>query len=138
MTALELEQFLYDKVKKFLAGTLSGGVYKSGIRPALEVPNEHKEDAVVGVLTGTGAELQRGTCYVNVYIPDIEISGGYYVQNKTRCAEIAKKINNLDVYLRQGENIYFTKPDMIVVLEEEKLREHFVSLKLEFKVLQTY
>lgn len=138
MTSLELESLLFEKANKYIAGSINGKVYKSGLRPMVETPNLHKEDAVVGVLTGTGNELQKGSCYVNVYIPDKEVNGGLYLADKSRLSAIASLLDSLPAEFRKDERVYFQKSDMILVFEEPQLREHFVSLKLDFKVLQTY
>lgn len=141
MTSLELEDLLYRKVNDFLienGSPINGKVFKKGMRITDSKPNSNKEDAVVGVLTGKGGELQKGTCYVNVYVPNKMVSKGRYLEDKQRCLTISKLLDALPAYLRKGESVYFSKTDMIVTLEEPQLNEHFVSLKLEFKVLQNY
>lgn len=135
MTCEQLETLLYERVKAANL-PISGGVYYRGTRPMQNENDEHKEDCVVAVLTGTGGELAKGTCLVNVYIPDIRTNGGRYLKNRTRCEEISELLDVLPMTIRKDCAVYFSRSEMILTEEEPDLKEHFVSLKMDFKLIQ--
>lgn len=136
MTCEELETLLYERV---CAANLpiTGKVYYRGTRPMQNENDEHKEDCVVAVLTGTGGELAKGTCVVNVYIPDVRVNSGQYLKNRVRCQEIGEVLDVLPEKLRKDCPVYFTRSEMILTEREPNLKEHFVSLKMDFKFIQT-
>jgi len=136
MTAPELETLLYDLTQSAGLG-ISGSVYKRGLRPLQNENDSHLEDAVVGVISGNGDEVQKGTCVINVYIPDVLTSTGEYLEDKTRTASIAAAIENLPKQFRRNKRmVWFTLSEQIAVFGEPNLHEHFVSLKMDYKVLQ--
>lgn len=133
-----LEKQLYDIAKDFNAEHLhvSGGVYYRGLRPSEKNISSYKEDIIVAFLTGDGTDLQKGTCLVNVYIPDIQATSGLYYANKERCIEVATALEQFPKYATQkADGIHFKQSGMIATLSEESINQHFVSLKLEFSVL---
>ncbi|MGM9810960.1 MAG: hypothetical protein ACI30J_08875 [Paludibacteraceae bacterium] len=136
MTCDELETLLYERVKKACL-PISGQVYYRGMRPIQNEQDEHKEDCVVSVLTGTGGEVAKGSCLVNVYVPDILVSSGLYLKNRERCSEISEVLDTLPEVLRKECPVYFTRSEMILTESVPDLREHFVSLKMDFKFIQS-
>ncbi len=136
MTCDELETLLYDRV---VAANLpiSGKVYYRGTRPLQNENDEHKEDCTVCVLKGTGSELAKGTCVVNVYVPDVRTASGTYMKNILRCKQISGMLDVLPMTLRKGGIVYFSRSEMITTEQEPDLKEHFVSLKMDFKFIQT-
>ena len=59
-----------------------------------------------------------------------------YYKNKTRCEEIAAALDKFPAYATQHDkDLYFKQSDIIRTEAEEEIRQHFVSLKMEFKVL---
>ena len=136
MTAPELETLLYNLTLSAGLG-ISGNIYKRGLRPLQNERDNHLEDAVVGVISGNGEEVQKGTCVVNVYIPDVLTDTGEYLEDKARTATIAAVMEELPKHFRRNERmIYFSLSEQITVLNEPNLHEHFVSLKMDYKVLQ--
>lgn len=133
-----LEQRLYNIARDFNDEYLNvgGGVYYRGLRPTQKNISSYKEDIVVAFLTGDGTDLQTGTCLVNVYIPDIQATSGLYYANKERCIEVATALELFPKYATQNDgSIQFKQSGMIATLAEESVNQHFVSLKLEFRVL---
>lgn len=138
MNAELLEKRLYELVKSFNDWHLDveGSVYYRGLRPIQTNASSYKEDIIIAFLAGVGNDLQNGTCIVNVYIPDIQAQSGIFYKNKERCIEVATLLELFPNFANQNEDeIYFKRSDMIVTLQEEEIHQHFVSLKLEFKVL---
>lgn len=140
MTGYELETLLYTKIKEYINTSnfaFNGNVYKKGLRPTYDPNSSHVEDIVVGTITGDGKQMQRGTCVINVYVPDVQVESGRLLENKARCGEIEAWLRGVPAAFRNGE-VYFKKAGMIVTLEEPATKEHFVSLKMDFKTIQEY
>lgn len=138
MNGETLEKRLYDLAKEFNAGVLNvgGKVYYRGLRPIQKNDSSYKEDIVVAFLAGDGTDVQSGTCLMNVYVPDKQASSGMFYANKERCAFIAEALEQFSMFANQSDSgIYFKQKGMIATLAEEDIKQHFVSLKLEFKVL---
>jgi hypothetical protein len=134
MTAEQIEQILYERVKE-AALPISGDVYYRDMRPLYEGDAQHKEDVVVAVSGGQGGDLIKGTCVVNVYVPDILTNSGQYYKDIKRCREISAMLDVLPKQIRTGSSVYFTRSELIITLAEPNLNEHFVSLKMDFKVV---
>lgn len=138
MTCEELETLLYMRVSAAHL-PITGKVYYRGTRPLQNDVEDDKrtEDCVISVLTGTGGELVKGTCVVNVYVPDVRVNSGLYLKNRVRCQEIGEMLDVLPETLRKNCPVYFTRSGMITTESEPNLKEHFVSLKMDFKFIQT-
>ena len=134
MTAGEIETHLYEAVKA-LHPPVTGGVYYRGMRPEQVPPlGTGEEDIVVAVTTGDGAQLQKGSCVVNVYVPDTPTASGAYLRNKRRTDQVEAWLDTVpDLISNAG--IVYKKSALILTLPEENLRQHFASLKMDF---QTY
>lgn len=139
MNSETIETHIRDIVEEFIKDkylTIGGKVYYRGLRPICENPSSYPEDAVVAFLTGTSGDIQNGTCLVNVYTNDIKAPSGMYYKNKTRCEEIAAALDLFPAYATQHDKVlYFKQSDIIRTVAEEEIHQHFVSLKMEFKVL---
>lgn len=130
-TGQNIEDYIYNKVKG-LKLSIKGKTYKKGMRPM----SSQTEDCVVSFLSGTAEQIQKGFVVVNVYVNDIIGSDGMYYRDIKRCDTMESVLAGIvDKLNKQGE-IYFSKDGMVVTLPEEDLKQHFVSLKMKFKVLQ--
>lgn len=132
------EKKLYDIAKAFNTSVLNvkGNVYYRGLRPIQKNISSYKEDIIVAFLTGDGTDVQEGTCLVNVYIPDIQTRSGMFYANKGRCLSVAELLEGFPKFANMNDDeIYFSQSGMIATFEKESIRQHFVSLKLKFKVL---
>ena len=138
MTSDELETLLFERVCAAHL-PISGKVYKRGTRPLQNdvADDKRTEDCVVAALMGKGGELVKGTCVVNVYIPDTRVNSGLYLKNIVRCQEIGELLDVLPETIRKKCPVYFTRSEMITTESEPNLKEHFVSLKMDFKFIQT-
>lgn len=119
----------YSQLKGFIGGLL----YKRGTRPA----NSTAEDAVIGFLSGTAEQVQQGFIVLNVYVPNIKTKGGYAMCNISRCQAVEALLTTIPDWLTQRCDVRFETSDMICTIEEPELGQHFVSLKMRFKVLST-
>lgn len=147
MTGGEIETFLYDGMKALVASdqasespmvspALSGGVYYRGMRPMQNEQGETgKEDIVVAVITGNAKQFQNGSCVVNVYIPDTHTASGAWMRTKSRTDAVEAWAETLPKQLSRCGDILFEKSGMVLTLQEEALHEHFVSLKMDFYLL---
>jgi hypothetical protein len=133
-----IEQRLFDLVQSYNTMVLhiAGKVYYRGLRPIQTTLSAYKEDAVVAFLTGKNGDIQQGSCLVNVYVPDIQADSGLFYMDKIRCREIASALEYFPQYATlQDNDIYFKQSDMVQTLEEDSLHQHFVSLKMDFHVI---
>ena len=139
MNSETIEKHLRDLVTAFIKAkyaTISGKVYYRGLRPICKTAEDYKEDAVVAFLAGTSGDVQKGTCLVNIYVSDTKAPSGVYYKAKPRCEEIAAALEKFPNFANsEDEDIYFKQSDMILTIAEEEIHQHFVSLKMEFKVL---
>ena len=134
MTGGEIEKVLYRCVKA-MDLPVTGEVYYKGMRPLQNGDDPGKEDIVVAVLAGTAGQIQKGSCVVNVYVPDTQVASGAFLWNKRRTDEIERWLAALPRELTRRSGILFKPSGMIATLAEEKVKEHFVSLKMDFKLL---
>jgi len=134
MTGGEIAKVLYECVKA-MDLPVSGEVYYKGMRPFQNGDDPGKEDIVVAVLAGTAGQIQKGSCVVNVYVPDTQVASGAFLWNKRRTDEIERWLAALPREVTRRSGILFKPSGMIATLAEEKVKEHFVSLKMDFKLL---
>lgn len=134
MTGGEITKVLYQCVKA-MDLPVTGEVYYKGMRPLQNGDDPGKEDIVVAVLTGTAGQIQKGSCVVNVYVPDTQVASGAFLWNKRRTDEIERWLAALPREVTRRSGILFKPSGMIATLAEEKVKEHFVSLKMDFKLL---
>lgn len=147
MTGGEIERFLFEGMRALVASdreaespmvspALSGDVYYRGMRP---VQNEqgaaNREDIVVAVLAGNEKQFQKGSCVVNIYIPDIRTASGAEMRDKGRTDSVEAWAKTLPKQLSRRGDILFEKSGIVMTLQEEALHEHFVSLKMDFTLL---
>lgn len=129
--AMDIEQDIFDVCVPFFKGRISGKVYKSGMRPV----DSSLEDVVVQVSDADALQMQSGTAYVIIYVPDLTIAS-YNVPDKGRIQEFC----NMDEELLQAlyENLYSeydlalgraTRPH-----QEKDMRQYFVSIRIDFRI----
>lgn len=141
MTSDELEIVLFECVKSFVGEQMpiGGKIYYMGSRPIQANATDYQEDAVVGFLTGRGADVIEGTCLVNVYVSDTLTPSGQYYKSKIRCVEVAQLLMQFPSYANKAQGqVFFDRREVIATLAEESIKQHFVSLKMDFKVLNQY
>lgn len=147
MTGGEIERFLFESMRALVASdreaespmvspALSGDVYYRGMRPMQnEQGAANREDIVVAVLAGNEKQFQKGSCVVNIYIPDIRTASGAEMRDKGRTDSVEAWAKTLPKQLSRRGDILFEKSGIVMTLQEEALHEHFVSLKMDFTLL---
>jgi hypothetical protein len=146
MTGSEIQNILYDGMKALLEADrasehpalmppLSGKVYRKGHRPEQSgQPQRDKEDIVVAVIAGNDEQIQKGSCLVNVYIPDtLTTSGAYHQSRRTEMAE--RWLKGVPKALSRMGDVSFKRSAMILTLEKAEIHQHYASLKMDFKLL---
>lgn len=135
MTAGQIETILYNTVSD-AQPPVSGNVYYRDTRPEQTPPlGTGLEDVVVAVITGNEQQIQSGTCVVNVYIPDVLVASGAYLRDKQRTDQIESWLVTLPDRITAASHIHFTRNTLVQTLPEPNLRQHFVSLKMDFQTL---
>ncbi|MDR2765132.1 MAG: hypothetical protein LBB90_08895 [Tannerella sp.] len=132
-TGQQIENDLYEFLKKSsLPGIISGNVYKYGVRPKDSV----LEDAIVKFVEGSDGDIQEGTVVVNIYVPDFDPYGdGILRKDIERCQEIEVAANTWVESLGAGRSDYqFRKAQTIHTQEEDEIRQHFVTVRLRYRV----
>lgn len=137
MTGGQLETILYNALKA-MALPINGEVYYSGMRPTQNGNDPNKEDIVVRSLTGDNKQVQKGSCLVNVYVPDITVASGAVLKDKRRTDTLEQWATTLPTVLTRATGILFRPSGMITTLKEPDIKEHFVSLKMDFKLLNEH
>ena len=147
MTGGEIENFLYEGMKAIIASdrasaspvvrpALSGKVYYRGTRPLQrEQSGTDREDVVVACTEGDDHQIQKGECVVDIYVPDITVASGAHMKNKSRTDQLEAWAKTLPSLLTRRGDIYFTRSAMVLTRPEEAIRQHYVSLRMEFRLL---
>lgn len=132
-TGQEIEDDLYEFVKtSSLAGFINGGIYKFGLRPK----NSKKEDMIVKFVEASDTQIQSGTIVLNIYVLDFDaFDNGDLVRDVKRCKEIEIETNRWVKSLTTNKSEYkFALSQAIYTVEEPDIKQHFVSIRLKFKL----
>jgi len=115
-----------------LVSIINGKVYKFGMRPR----DSKKEDAVVKFVTGFDSQIQSGTVVINIYIPDFDaFQNGVLVRDIARCTEIEVAANKwIDSLTVEKTDYNFRLSQTIYTEEEPEINQHFVSIRLRFRL----
>lgn len=147
MTSGEIESFLFESMRAIVASdreaespmvspALSGDVYYRGMRPMQrEQGGTDMEDIVVAVIAGNDRQVQTGSCVVNIYVPDIHVQSGAFMKDKTRTDMVEVWAKTLPTLLTRRGDILFSASSIVMTLAEESIHQHFVSLKMDFRLL---
>lgn len=133
-TGQQIENDIYTMLEgSVLAAEISGKVYKFGLRPKDSVT----EDAVVKFVEGEGVQVVNGTVVVNIYIPDIDpYNDGMYVRDVLRCEQVEAKAGEWVEALTADKSNYLFRIAQTIYTEDEPLiKQHFVSVRLKFNLL---
>lgn len=115
-----------------LAAEISGKVYRNGLRPR----DSRLEDAVVIFTTGLPDEIETGVVTVNIYVPDIDpYENGVLVEDgeRTETLEILAQ-GWVDSLLGSGTNYVFELRQTIYTEAEPDIKQHFVVVKLGYRL----
>lgn len=119
-----------------MAGALSGGVYRAGLRPR----DSRREDAVVVFTTGLTGEVETGVVTINVYVPDIDPrADGVWVEDVRRTEQVERMAAEWAASLTAATtgNYLFRLSGAIETHEEAETRQHFVTVRLRYSYYDT-
>lgn len=132
-TGQQIEDDIYELVNESsLPSLISGTVYKFGMRPK----DSQTEDAIVKFVTGLDGQIQEGVVVVNIYVPDFDVyEDGIMRKDIIRCTEIEVIAGEWVKTLTAGVSNYKFKLSQTIYTEEEpELKQHFVSVRLKFRL----
>jgi hypothetical protein len=135
-TGQQVEDDVYEFLKSSsLSSFINGAIYKYSMRPR----DSKAEDAIVKFITGLDEQIQTGVVVVNIFVPNINaFQTGVLVRNITRCTEIEIAANEWAKSLTAAKSDYlFSLSQTIYTEEEPEINQHFVTIRLKFKLLTT-
>ena len=130
-TGSQIQDDVYQLIRNSdLASSVNGNVYKDGYRPR----DSEKEDIVVIFTTGLADEIQTGVVTINIYVPDVDpYANGVFVKDGLRCSILEEAA---DSWLNSIQSdYYFTLNNTIHTTADEDINQHFVVVKLNYKLL---
>lgn len=114
----------------------TGGVYYAEDRPK----NSTKEDILIAFTSGETDQIQEGIVTVMLYVPDITDSDGTSIPDRGRIMKLSRMLIDWGDSLRatglQGFMVKIKGAPQLFADTTEFFRQHFVSLKLNYKVHQ--
>lgn len=125
----DIYRFLVDSD---ISTMVSGGVYRSGMRPR----DSRVEDAVVTFVAGlSNMAVQTGVVVVNIYVPDIDPWGnGVLTEDSRRTEEIeAAAARWVTTLTCDRSNYKFRLAAAIQTFEDNDIHQHFVSVRLGYE-----
>lgn len=132
-TAKQVQTDIIELIRNSeLAADISGEVYRNGYRPR----DSRLEDIIVTFTTGLPDEIQTGVVTINVYVPDIDPYGnGVLVEDgeRTEALEILSQ-KWVDSLMGSGTNYVFKLRQTIYTEAEQDINQHFVVIKLGYKL----
>jgi hypothetical protein len=132
-TGQQIEDDIYELLNSGpLPSIVNGTVYKFGMRPK----DSKLEDAIVRFVTGLDGEIQEGVVVVNIYVLDFDAyQDGIMRKDITRCTELEIAAREWVKSLTTAiSNYKFKLAKTIYTEEEPELKQHFVSVKLKFRL----
>lgn len=138
-TAKQVQGDIYQLLKESrLATQLSGRVYRGTPESSYRPRDSQKEDAIVIFTAGKPGQVQTGAITVNIYVPDIDpYNNGILAEDGKRTAEIEQLAQEwVDSLI---DNVYtydFEQSDTIYTEAEPKINQHFVVVKLKYKLCE--
>jgi hypothetical protein len=94
------------------------------------------EDAIIGVSTISGGQVQDGRARINIYCKDINSGGKRLMPNLSRLHEISAMTNTIVELLEDANEEYewsvFQAPQIEADID---VKQHFVSIGLEFRIM---
>ena len=129
-TTSRIEQEMYDALEHFFDGKISGAFYPSDCRPA----DSNVEDAVLTVSNATADQIQDGIARINIYVPDLDNGSGRPVPDKGRITALSDLDEQIIDVLNGADTDYeFDLAKATETINAEEIKQHFVSITIEFK-----
>jgi len=112
---------------------INGDVYKFGMRPI----DSKKEDIVIKFISGLADQIQVSRVSINCYVPNISNDkSGMLKKDIARCKQLELALNQFVSNLLHDE-YKFKLLSTIQTVEDAEIKQHFVSVRLELKLLTT-
>lgn len=113
------------------AQSLNGGLYFEETRPK----NSKKEDLVLVFTQGFSHQVERGTVTILAYVADIPTDGGNTIPHLKRIKEVEEQAVTWINGLRGGKSgsYLFQLAQTISHYPQSEIKQHFVSIKLDYK-----
>ena len=140
-TAKQVQGDIYEMLKKsHLATQLSGEVYRGTPRSNYRPRDSRKEDAIVIFTAGKPGQIQTGVVTINIFVPDIDpYDNGVLVENGERIAEVESLAQEwVDDIIANNYFYDFELSDTIYTEAEPSINQHFVVVKLKYKLSELY
>lgn len=117
-----------------IPAAISGVVYRNGCRPR----DSRKEDAIVTFTAGLPDEIQTGVVTVNIFVPDIDPDdNGTWIEDGRRAEELEAMAQEWVNSLTANKSDYlFSLQSTIATYEEPEIHQHFVSIRLKYRLYQ--
>lgn len=136
-TGGQIENDVYELLSSSKIKTLiTGKLYRDiSYRPI----GSMTEDAIVIFTTGLSNQVQTGIVTINIYIPDIDaFKNGVLVKDKKRCDKMEEAVKDWVSTLTASKSKYlFTMQQTIYTEQEAEIHQHFVVVKLKYKLFET-
>lgn len=139
-TAIDAADIVFDYLND---PTLTAMITGQLVHQESRQPNSELEDIAVSPLQLAGSEIQDGAVYVNVYVPDVKVSGTtakYPIPNRARLNAISKKVVEL---LGAREGRYFKTGNIYVEFQsnpmkvEGNVNQHMVTVRVVVRLHNT-
>lgn len=140
-TAKSIQNDIFQMVKgSDLARAINGSVYlaftEDGKIKSYRPRDSKKEDIIVVFTAGTSGDIAEGVITVNIFTPQITpFSDGVYVENGMRCAELEQAAAEFFLSANGRSPYLFSLNSSIVTENDSALRQSFVVLRLNYRVV---
>jgi len=116
-----------------LPSLITGKVYRNGYRPR----DSKLEDAIVIFTAGLPDQIQTGVVTINIYVPDFDaFANGVLVEDGQRTGQLEIAAAQWVETLTAAKSDYkFSLQQTIYTEEEPDINQHFVVIKLKYKLL---
>lgn len=130
--SIDIQMLIYKAIREYVESKISGKVYMQDCRPL----NSTLEDAIIGVSTISGGQVQDGRARINIYCKDINAGGKRLMPNLSRLHELSAMTNTIVELLEDANEEYewsvFQAPQIEADID---VKQHFVSIGLEFRIM---
>ncbi len=131
-STVRIEQEMYNALETFFYGRISGHFYPSDCRPA----DSKVEDAVLTVSNASADQVQEGRARINIFVPDVDNGSGRPVPDKGRLEELSSLDELIIETLNAADTDYeFDLFQATGTINAEDIKQHFVNINIEFKLV---
>ena len=131
-TEQDIERDFYTYVKASTLGqTVTGSVYRSGMRP----DDAETEDVVVKLLTGIDSQVQEGIVILNIYVPDVYAGSRRKVIDHARIATLQTALTDM-MNNAASDFEYHVRADatpQTLALEGVDVAQHLIYARIRYR-----